>query len=153
MRLTVDGRVRELHGDPLTPLLDALREAGVTAPKAGCRQGGCGACTVLVDGEPRRSCLLPLAHAEGARVVTAAGLGDPQRLSPLQRAFHEHYGAQCGFCSRRHVVRGDRARRAPRRRAHARRGGRGARRPLLPLHGLREDHRLRAGGGAREAAA
>ncbi len=99
MRLTVDGRVRELEGDPLTPLLDALREAGVTAPKAGCRQGGCGACTVLVDGEPRRSCLLPLAHAEGARVVTAAGLGDPQRLSPLQRAFHEHYGAQCGFCT------------------------------------------------------
>jgi aerobic-type carbon monoxide dehydrogenase small subunit (CoxS/CutS family) len=100
MRLTVNGIERELSLPPLETLLHALREElGITSPKAGCQEGGCGACTVLVDGEPRRSCLLPLAAVEGASVTTAEGLGAPGKLSAVQAAFHEQYGAQCGFCT------------------------------------------------------
>jgi aerobic-type carbon monoxide dehydrogenase small subunit (CoxS/CutS family) len=100
MRLTVNGLERELSLPPLETLLHALREGlGITSPKAGCQEGGCGACTVLVDGEPRRACLLPLAAVEGAAVTTAEGLGEPGKLSTVQAAFHEQYGAQCGFCT------------------------------------------------------
>ena len=100
MRLTVNGNKREVESPPLTPLLHVLREElGITSPKAGCQQGGCGACTVLVGGEPRRSCLMPVAAADGAEITTLEGLGTPEALSPVQAAFHEHYGAQCGFCT------------------------------------------------------
>jgi aerobic-type carbon monoxide dehydrogenase small subunit (CoxS/CutS family) len=100
MRLTVNGVEHEVLSPPLTTLLDVLREElVVTSPKAGCQQGGCGACTVLVDGEPRRSCLLPVAALDGAEVATVEGLGEPDELSPVQTAFHEHYAAQCGFCT------------------------------------------------------
>jgi carbon-monoxide dehydrogenase small subunit len=100
MRLTVNGVQREVDSPPLTPLLDVLREElDVTGPKAGCFQGGCGACTVLVDGEPRRSCLLPLAAVDGAEIVSVEGLGSPERLAPVQAAFHEQYGSQCGYCT------------------------------------------------------
>jgi aerobic-type carbon monoxide dehydrogenase small subunit (CoxS/CutS family) len=100
MRLTVNGLEREVSLPPLETLLHALREElGITSPKAGCQEGGCGACTVLVDGQPRRACLLPLAAVEGAAVTTAEGLGEPGRLSTVQAAFHEQYGAQCGFCT------------------------------------------------------
>lgn len=100
MRLTVNGTPRELVSPPLTSLLAVLREElGVTSPKAGCQQGGCGACTVLIDGEPRRSCLTPLATVDGAQVTTVEGLGDPTSLSGVQAAFDEHYAAQCGFCT------------------------------------------------------
>jgi carbon-monoxide dehydrogenase small subunit len=100
MRLTVNGVEHEIESPPLSPLLFVLREElGITSPKAGCNQGGCGACTVLVDGEPRRSCLLPAAAVDGSEVVTVEGLGTPGRLSPVQAAFHEHYGSQCGFCT------------------------------------------------------
>jgi aerobic-type carbon monoxide dehydrogenase small subunit (CoxS/CutS family) len=100
MRLTVNGVEHALESPPLTPLLHALREElGITGPKAGCFQGGCGACTVLVAGEPRRSCLLPLAAVEGAEVLTVEGLGTPEQLAPVQQAFVHHYGMQCGFCT------------------------------------------------------
>jgi aerobic-type carbon monoxide dehydrogenase small subunit (CoxS/CutS family) len=100
MRLIVNDLERELSTPPLETLLHALREElGITSPKAGCQQGGCGACTVLVDGEPMRACLLPLAAVDGARVTTVEGLGEPGNLSPVQAAFHEQYGVQCGFCS------------------------------------------------------
>jgi aerobic-type carbon monoxide dehydrogenase small subunit (CoxS/CutS family) len=100
MKLTVNGSEHELESHPLTPLLFVLREElEVTSPKAGCQQGGCGACTVLVDGEPRRSCLVPLAAVEGASVTTAEGIGTPEALAPIQAAFTHHYAAQCGFCS------------------------------------------------------
>jgi aerobic-type carbon monoxide dehydrogenase small subunit (CoxS/CutS family) len=100
MNLTVNGVRREVESPPLTPLLHVLREElDVTGPKAGCQQGGCGSCTVLVDGEPRRACLLPLAAVDGAEITTVEGLGTPERLSPVQAAFHEHYGSQCGFCT------------------------------------------------------
>jgi len=100
MRLTVNGEELELHSPPLTSLLTALREElDITSAKAGCHQGGCGACTVLVDGEPRRSCLVPLAAVDGASVTTVEGLGTADELSPVQAAFDEHYAAQCGFCT------------------------------------------------------
>jgi aerobic-type carbon monoxide dehydrogenase small subunit (CoxS/CutS family) len=100
MNITVNGSERTVAGGPLTSLLHVLREElDVTGPKVGCQQGGCGACTVLVDGEPRRSCLLPVGAVEGASITTAEGLGGPDGLSAVQAAFHEHYAAQCGFCT------------------------------------------------------
>ena len=100
MRLTVNGVAHDVLSPPLTILLDVLRdELAVTSPKAGCLQGGCGACTVLVDGEPRRACLTPVAALEGAEISTVEGLGDADELSTVQAAFHEHYAAQCGFCT------------------------------------------------------
>ena len=100
MKLTVNGLEHELASPPLQTLLHALREeVGITSPKAGCQQGGCGACTVLVDGRPRRSCLVPLAALGGAAITTLEGLGAPENLHPVQAAFHEHYAAQCGFCT------------------------------------------------------
>jgi carbon-monoxide dehydrogenase small subunit len=100
MRLTVNGEQHDLHSPPLTSLLTALREElDITSPKAGCHQGGCGACTVLVDGEARRSCLLPLAAVDGAAITTVEGLGEADDLSRMQAAFDEHYAAQCGFCT------------------------------------------------------
>jgi carbon-monoxide dehydrogenase small subunit len=100
MNLTVNGVTHEVDSPPLTPLLDVLREElGITGPKAGCHQGGCGACTVLVDGAPTRSCLLPAAYADGGEITTVEGLGTPNDLAPIQQAFVHHYAAQCGFCT------------------------------------------------------
>jgi len=100
MKLNVNGVERSVESPPLASLLFVLREElGITGPKAGCQQGGCGTCTVLVDGEPRRACLIPLAAVDGAHVTTVEGLGGPERLSPVQAAFHEHYAAQCGYCT------------------------------------------------------
>jgi len=100
VNLTVNGVEHDVASAPLTSLLDVLREElGITSPKAGCEQGGCGACTVLVDGEARRSCLLPVGALDGAEVTTVEGLGTPERLSTVQRAFTHHYAAQCGFCT------------------------------------------------------
>jgi carbon-monoxide dehydrogenase small subunit len=100
MKLNVNGATREVESPPLTSLLAVLREElGITSPKAGCEQGGCGACTVLVDGEPRRACLIPLAVLDGAEVTTVEGIGTPEDLSPVQVAFNEYYAAQCGFCT------------------------------------------------------
>ncbi|GIU94372.1 MAG: (2Fe-2S)-binding protein [Gaiellaceae bacterium] len=100
MNIVVNGTAHAIESGPLTPLLDVLREElEITGPKAGCHQGGCGACTVLVDGEPRRSCLLPVAYADGAEITTVEGLGTPESLAPIQQAFVHHYAAQCGFCT------------------------------------------------------
>jgi aerobic carbon-monoxide dehydrogenase small subunit len=100
MHLVVNGVEEEIRSDALTSLLRVLREElHITSPKAGCEQGGCGACTVLVDGEPRRSCLMPLAAVEGAEITTVEGLSDGVNLAPIQQAFYDKYAAQCGFCS------------------------------------------------------
>ena len=100
MKLIVNGIEQDVASPPLTPLLHVLREElDITSPKAGCQQGGCGTCTVLVDGEPRRSCLTALAAVDGAEITTLEGLGGPDELSAVQGAFHEHYAAQCGFCT------------------------------------------------------
>ena len=100
MKLTVNGVGREVESALLTPLLFVLREElEITGPKAGCQQGGCGACTVLVDGRALRSCLLPVVAVEGAEILTVEGLGTPEHLAPVQQAFVHHYGMQCGFCT------------------------------------------------------
>ena len=100
MNLTVNGIAHEVESAPLTTLLDVLREElGITSPKAGCEQGGCGACTVLVAGEPQRACLTPVAAIGDAEVTTVEGRGTPEELSPMQQAFTHHYAAQCGFCT------------------------------------------------------
>ena len=100
MKLTVNGIEHDLGSPPLTSLLEVLREElTITSPKAGCQQGGCGACTVLVDGEPRRECLTVLAAVDGSEITTLEGLGTAEALSTVQAAFHEHYGSQCGFCT------------------------------------------------------
>ena len=97
MRFVLNGRQTRLEAHPMKRLLDALREdCGLTGTKEGCGEGECGACTVLVDGAPVNSCLVPLAHAAGARITTIEGLNGRH---PLQRAFVEHGGAQCGICT------------------------------------------------------
>ena len=101
VRLTVNGRfVTRVAGAHFT-LLRWLRDAaGVTDPKYGCGEGICGSCTVLVNGAPVSSCVVLAAQLDGASVVTALGLCEPDgSLSLLQRAFHEHHAAQCGFCT------------------------------------------------------
>jgi aerobic carbon-monoxide dehydrogenase small subunit len=100
MHLVVNGLGHEIRADGLTSLLRVLREElFVMSPKAGCEQGGCGACTVLIDGQPRRSCLTPIAAIEGAEVTTVEGLSDGVDLAPIQQAFYDTYASQCGFCS------------------------------------------------------
>ena len=99
--LTVNGTsVTKTAGAHLS-LLRWLRDvADVTDPKYGCGEGVCGACTVLVDGEPVSSCIVLAAQVDGTEVTTAAGLCEPDgSLGPLQRSFHEHHAAQCGFCT------------------------------------------------------
>jgi aerobic carbon-monoxide dehydrogenase small subunit len=100
MELNVNGVPRTIASPPLNSLLGVLRdELDVLSPKAGCQQGGCGACTVLIDGEPRRACLVAVAAVDGAGITTVEGLGGPGDLSPVQAAFHQKYAAQCGFCT------------------------------------------------------
>ncbi len=97
VELTVNGRTVAVDRHPMARLLDVLREdLGLTGTKEGCGEGECGACTVLLDGEPVCSCLVPLAHARGRDVLTIEGLGGDH---PLQRAFAEEGGAQCGACT------------------------------------------------------
>jgi len=98
--LTVDGRQRTVRVDTRTSLLDALRERlGNTSPKKGCDHGQCGACTVLLDGRRTLSCLSLAVAQDGGDVVTAAGLGGGDALHPVQQAFIDHDGLQCGYCT------------------------------------------------------
>ena len=100
LTLTVNGRGREDAVADNALLLDYLRDTlGLTGTKQGCDGGECGACTVLVDGEPRLSCITLAATCERRRVETIESLAADGRLSRLQRAFHEKLGTQCGFCT------------------------------------------------------
>ena len=100
VRLHVNGRLREDAVADSLLLLDYLREhPGFTGTKRGCDGGECGACTVLVDGEPRLACITLVARCAGRRVETIEGLADNGRMSALQAAFHEKLGTQCGFCT------------------------------------------------------
>ena len=97
MRFTLNGAPADVGAHPMKRLLDVLREdCGLTGTKEGCGEGECGACTVLIDGAPVCSCLVPFAQAENATVVTIEGLGDDHAL---QRCFMDEVGAQCGICT------------------------------------------------------
>jgi xanthine dehydrogenase YagT iron-sulfur-binding subunit len=98
--LTINGTARELDLDPRTSLLDALRHhLGLTGTKKGCDHGQCGACTVLVNGRRVNACLSLLCMHDGDEVTTIEGLGQPGALSPMQQAFVEKDGFQCGYCT------------------------------------------------------
>jgi aerobic-type carbon monoxide dehydrogenase small subunit (CoxS/CutS family) len=98
--LTVNGQPREGRCEPRKLLVDFLREdLGLTGTHVGCEHGVCGACTVLVNGEAARSCLMLAVQARGAELLTVEGLMTDGALHPLQQAFHEHHGLQCGFCT------------------------------------------------------
>jgi aerobic carbon-monoxide dehydrogenase small subunit len=98
--LTVNGRDHEVRVEPRRTLADAIREdCGLTGTHIGCEHGVCGACTVLVDGAPVRSCLMFAVQAAGKPIRTVEGLASGDELSVLQRAFMEHHGLQCGFCT------------------------------------------------------
>jgi xanthine dehydrogenase YagT iron-sulfur-binding subunit len=98
--LTVNGVQHDLELDTRTTLLDALRERlGLTGSKKGCDHGQCGACTVLLDGRRVNACLLLAVAVRERAVTTIEGLGDPEHLHPMQRAFVAHDGFQCGYCT------------------------------------------------------
>lgn len=100
IRLTVNGSDRSILGAPNAILLDVLREnLNLTGTKRGCDMGTCGCCTVLIDGEPRLSCLTLAAQASGRRIETIESLNGPNTLHPLQTAFSTLGGSQCGFCT------------------------------------------------------
>ena len=100
MRLTINGKSRTIRAHPMKRLLDVIREdCGLTGTKEGCGEGECGACTVLIDGVPVDSCLVPLVHAEGRRVTTIEGATATRTGKALQNAFVEFGGAQCGICT------------------------------------------------------
>jgi xanthine dehydrogenase YagT iron-sulfur-binding subunit len=100
LALKVNGQTRQLQVEPRVTLLDALRNRlDLTGPKKVCDRGTCGACTVLVDGHPAYSCSLLALEAEGREITTIEGLGTPERMNEVQKAFVEHDGQQCGFCT------------------------------------------------------
>ncbi|KMS51960.1 (2Fe-2S)-binding protein [Novosphingobium barchaimii LL02] len=100
MTMIVNGEAAEIPRDPRVSLLDFLRDdLNLSGTKKGCDQGACGACTVLVDGERVLSCLSLAVQMEGRSVTTIEGLGTPGHLHPLQQAFIEHDGFQCGYCT------------------------------------------------------
>ena len=100
LTLEVNGETHAVSVEPRRTLADALRmDCGLTGTHLGCEHGVCGACTVLVDDQPVRSCLMFAVQAEGAAVRTVEGLADGDELNPLQQAFHEHHALQCGYCT------------------------------------------------------
>jgi carbon-monoxide dehydrogenase small subunit len=100
IELVVNGKKRRFRGPAFKRLLDVLREDfALTGTKEGCGEGECGACTVLLDGEPVNSCLIPVAQAASARVLTIEAMGSLEHLSPLQESFLNLGGAQCGICT------------------------------------------------------
>lgn len=100
IRLKVNGAWREVETRPDRLLLDLLREElGLTGTKKGCAEGECGACTVIMNGRPVLSCLIPAQKANGAEIITIEGLAEEGRLHPLQQAFLEEGAVQCGYCT------------------------------------------------------
>ena len=98
--LNINGRNHAIGVEPRRTLADAIREdCGQTGTHIGCEHGVCGACTVIVDGEPVRSCLMFAVQAAGKKIRTVEGLAKGDELHPMQRAFMEHHGLQCGFCT------------------------------------------------------
>lgn len=98
VELEINGRTEAFDASKTDSLLDVLRNAGYTGAKRGCDTGACGFCTVLVDGEPENSCVVPATKADGSDVETVEGLGSQSDLHPIQRAFVDNTALQCGFC-------------------------------------------------------
>lgn len=106
-KLTVNGTVRRVDVEPGRPLLSVLREElNLTGTKYGCGEGQCGACTVLVDGTPTRSCSLPVEAVKGRKVTTIEALSKGERLHPLQQAFLDDDALQCAYCTSGMIVAG-----------------------------------------------
>jgi xanthine dehydrogenase YagT iron-sulfur-binding subunit len=100
LTLQINGQSKRLNVEPRVTLLDALRNRlDITGPKKVCDRATCGACTVLVDGKPVYSCTLLALEAEGRAITTIEGIGAPDKLSAVQKAFMEHDASQCGFCT------------------------------------------------------
>ncbi|MEN3271787.1 MAG: aerobic carbon-monoxide dehydrogenase small subunit, partial [Actinomycetota bacterium] len=100
INLTVNGQTHDADAEPRKTLADFLREdLGLTGTHLGCEHGVCGACTVLLDGEPVRSCLMLAVQARGATITTIEGLADNGALNPLQSALRDNHAFQCGFCT------------------------------------------------------
>jgi aerobic carbon-monoxide dehydrogenase small subunit len=98
--LRINGNTHVATVDVRTTLVDFIREqVGLTGTHVGCEHGVCGACTVLLDGAPVRSCLLFAVQADGEQISTVEALGTPEHLHPIQEAFRDHHGLQCGFCT------------------------------------------------------
>jgi carbon-monoxide dehydrogenase small subunit len=98
--LNVNGTPYDVELDPHISLLDAVRDViGLTGSKEGCDDSECGACMMLLDGKPLNSCSYLALQADGREITTVEGLADGDELAPLQRAFLEHFGVQCGFCT------------------------------------------------------
>lgn len=100
IKLTVNGTLYELSVQPWEALVEVIRDSlGLTGTKEGCGLGECGACTVIMDGKPVNSCLVLAVEADGKQITTIEGLADDDKLHPLQEAFIEEGGMQCGFCT------------------------------------------------------
>ncbi|RME73151.1 MAG: (2Fe-2S)-binding protein [Chloroflexi bacterium] len=100
VNVTINGKEYQALVEARTLLSDFLRhDLGLTGTHVGCEHGVCGACTVLLDGEPVRSCLMFAAQVDGHEITTVEGLGTPEKMHPLQEAFQEAHGLQCGFCT------------------------------------------------------
>ncbi len=100
IEITVNGAVQAHDVEPRTLLVQYLREdCGLTGTKIGCDTSSCGACTVLVDGESVKSCTMLAAQGDGTTVTTIEGLAEGDGWHPVQQAFHEHHGLQCGYCT------------------------------------------------------
>ena len=105
VKLTINGETKTADVEPRTTLLDTLRDhLDLTGAKKVCDRASCGACTVLADGKPVYSCAMLAVDAQGKKITTVEGLGDPEHLSPLQEAFVEHDALMCGFCTPGFVV-------------------------------------------------
>jgi aerobic-type carbon monoxide dehydrogenase small subunit (CoxS/CutS family) len=100
LRMTINGQPFEGTVSPRMLLSDFLRETvGLTGVRVGCEQGICGACTILVDGQTARACLMLAVQADGAEILTVEGLSEPGKLHPIQQAFCDQHGLQCGYCT------------------------------------------------------
>ncbi len=100
VKLRVNGQAHEIFVEPRKTLADALRDdCGLTGTHLGCEHGVCGACTVLLDGDPVRACLMFAIQCQDMEIRTVEGLADGEELHPMQRAFWEKHGLQCGFCT------------------------------------------------------
>jgi carbon-monoxide dehydrogenase small subunit len=98
--LTINGQRTDINVEPRKTLADAIREdCGLTGTHLGCEHGVCGACTVLIDDQPVRACLMFAVQASDTHIRTVEGLADGDKLHPLQQAFWDHHGLQCGFCT------------------------------------------------------